>query len=176
MNRVKSVFEVYEAYVKAMNANFQRMLKHIDTKDFKIIDLLNQQKNYADFQKTKNENFIKLYDQFQAYINQFKNQLVIAQVNAQTSAAFQFFSFHRFFKAFESSEFTNENKFLTRSFIFIVRNKITVNRDHFEFDSEVKIQLFMIVYIFFKFRGIVVKRVLVLIFNDQFIIADNFFQ
>ena len=45
-----------------MNANFQRILKHIDTKNFKIIDLLNQQKNYADFQKTKNENFIKLYD------------------------------------------------------------------------------------------------------------------
>ena len=49
LNRVKSVSEVYEAYVKAMNANLQRMLKHIDTKDFKIIDLLNQQKNYADF-------------------------------------------------------------------------------------------------------------------------------
>ena len=159
-----------------MNANFQRMLKHIDTKNLKIIDLLNQQKNYADFQKTKNENFTKLYDQFQTYINQLKSQLVIAQINAQTLATFQFFSSHRFFKAFEPSEFTNENKFLTRSFIFIVRNKITINRNHFEFDSKVKIQLFMIVYIFFKFRNTVVKRVLILIFNDQFIIVDNFFQ
>ena len=122
-----------------MNANLQRMLKHIDTKDFKIIDLLNQQKNYADFQKTENENLIKLYDQFQTYINQLKSQLVIAQVNAQTSAAFQFFSSHRFLKTFEPSEFTNENKFLTRFFIFIARNKITVNRNHFEFDSKVKI-------------------------------------
>ena len=60
-----------------MNANLQRMLKHIDTKNFKIIDLLNQQKNYIDFQKTKNENFIKLYNQFQTYINQFKSQLII---------------------------------------------------------------------------------------------------
>ena len=34
----------------------------------------------------------------------------------------------------------------------------------------------MIVYIFFKFRNTVVKRILVLIFNDQFIIVDNFFQ
>ena len=71
-----------------MNANFQRMLKHIDTKNFKIINLLNQQKNYADFQKTENENFIKLYDQFQTYINQLKNQLIIVQINAQTLAAF----------------------------------------------------------------------------------------
>ena len=139
LNRVKLAFEVYETYVKAMNANLQRMLKHIDTKNFKIIDLLNQQKNYADFQETKNENFIKLYDQFQTYINQFKNQLVIVQVNVQTSAASQFFSFYRFFKAFESSEFTNEDKFLTRLFIFIARNKITVNRNHFEFDLKVKI-------------------------------------
>ena len=159
-----------------MNTNFQRMLKHIDTKNLKIIDLLNQQKNYTDLQETENENFIKLYDQFQIYINQLKNQLIIVQVNAQTSAAFQFFNFHRFFKALEPSEFTNENKFLTRFFIFIARNKVTVNRNHFELDSEVKIQLFMIVYIFFKFRDTVVKRVLALIFNDQFIIADNFFQ
>ena len=49
LNCVKLIFEIYEIYVKAMNANFQRMLKHIDTKNFKIINLLNQQKNYADF-------------------------------------------------------------------------------------------------------------------------------
>ena len=175
LNRVKSVSEVYEAYVKAMNANLQRMLKHIDTKNFKIIDLLNQQKNYADFQETENENFTKLYDQFQVYINQLKNQLVIAQANAQTSAASQFFSFHRFFKAPKPFEFTNENKSLIRPFIFIARNKVTINRDHFELDSKVKTQLFMIAYIFFKFRDTVVKRALALVFNDQFITADNFF-
>ena len=176
LNRVKSASEVYEAYVKAMNANLQRMLKHIDTKNFKIIDLLNQQKNYADLQETKNENLTKLYDQSQTYINQLKSQLAIAQVNAQTPAAPQFFSFHRSLKAPEPPEFTSEDKFLIRSFIFIARNKITANRNHFELGSEVKTQLFMIVYIFSRFRGTAAKRALVLIFNDQFIIADNFFQ
>ena len=58
----------------------------------------------------------------------------------------------------------------------MIRNKITVNRDQFQFVTKVKIQLFMIVYIFFKFRNIVVKRILVLIFNDQFVIIDSFFQ
>ena len=176
LNRVKSAPEVYEAYVKAMNANLQRMLKHIDTKGFKIIDLLNQQKNYADLQETENENLIKLYDQSQAYINQLKSQLIIAQVNAQTFAAPQSFSFHRSFKAPEPSEFTSENKSLIRSFIFIARNKVTVNRNHFELDSKVETQLFMVAYIFSRFRGTVVKRALALVFNDQFITANNFFQ
>ena len=159
-----------------MNANLQRMLKHIDTKGFKIIDLLNQQKNYADLQETENENLIKLYDQSQAYINQLKSQLIIAQVNAQTFAAPQSFSFHRSFKAPEPSEFTSENKSLIRSFIFIARNKVTVNRNHFELDSKVETQLFMVAYIFSRFRGTVVKRALALVFNDQFITANNFFQ
>ena len=151
------------------------MLKHIDIQDFKFIEMLKKQKQYVSAQEFENENFFKQYNQFQAYINQFKNQLIIAQINVQTFE-FQFFDFQRFFKAFEFFEFTNDDKFLIRFFIFQIRNKITINRNHFTFIIKTKIQLLMMIYIFFKFRDIVFKRILTLIFNNQFVIVDNFFE
>ena len=39
--------------------------------------MLKKQKQYVNVQKFENENFFKQYDQFQIYINQFKNQLII---------------------------------------------------------------------------------------------------
>ena len=148
----------------------------MNIENFKYIELLQKRNQYAFFQKSENEELFKKYDKFQIIINQLKNQLVIAQVNAQTSESFQFFNFQRFVKALEASEFTDDDKILTRFFIFMTRNKVTVNRNHFQLVTKVKIQLFMIVYIFFKFRSTVVKRVLTLVFNDQFVITDNFFQ
>ena len=137
--------------------------------------MLKKQKQYVNAQKFENENFFKQYDQFQVYINQLKNQLIIVQINVQTFE-FQFFDFQRFFKAFEFLEFTNDDKFLIRFFIFQIRNKITINRNHFTFIIKTKIQLLMMIYIFFKFRDIVFKRILTLIFNNQFVIVDNFFE
>ena len=54
------------------------MLKHIDIQNFKFIEMLKKQKQYANVQKLENKIFFKQYDQFQIYINQFKNQLIIA--------------------------------------------------------------------------------------------------
>ena len=175
LKRVQSNFVAYEHYAQIINENFQRMLKHIDIQDFKFIEMLKKQKQYVSAQEFENENFFKQYNQFQAYINQFKNQLIIAQINVQTFE-FQFFDFQRFFKAFEFFKFTNDDKFLIRFFIFQVRNKITINRNHFTLITKTKIQLFIMIYIFFKFRSIVFKRVLTLIFNNQFVIVDNFFE
>ena len=93
------------------------MLKHIDIQSFKFIKMLKKQKQYVNAQEFENENFFKQYNQFQAYINQFKNQLIIVQINVQTFE-FQFFDFQRFFKTFELFEFTNNDKFLIRFFIF----------------------------------------------------------
>ena len=54
------------------------MLKHIDTQNFKFIEMLKKQKQYANAQEFENENLFKQYNQFQVYINQLKNQLTIA--------------------------------------------------------------------------------------------------
>ena len=78
MKRVQSNFVVYEHYAQIINENFQRMLKYIDIQNFKFIEMLKKQKQYANVQKLENKIFFKQYDQFQIYINQFKNQLIIA--------------------------------------------------------------------------------------------------
>ena len=112
LKRVQSNFVVYENYTQIINDNFQRMLKHIDIQNFKFIEMLKKQRQYVNAQKFENENLFKQYNQFQIYINQFKNQLVIAQINAQTFENSQFFDFQRFFKASKFLEFINDDKFL----------------------------------------------------------------
>ena len=82
MKRVQSNSVAYEHYAQVINENLQRMLKHIDIQNFKFIEMLKKQKQYVSAQKFENENLFKQYNQFQTYINQFKNQLIIAQINA----------------------------------------------------------------------------------------------
>ena len=176
LKRAQTALAAYEAYVKTVHNNLQSIMNHMNTEGLKYIELLQKRNQYVFLQKSENEELFKKYDKFQVTINQLKDQLVIAQVNAQTFEPSQFFNFQRFVKAPEAFEFTGDDKVLTRFFIFMTRNKVTANWNHFQLVTEMEIQLFMIVYIFFKFRGTVVKRALALVFNDQFVITDNFFQ
>ena len=175
LERVQSDPVAYGHYAQVVNENLQRMLKHIDTQGPKFIEILEEQRQYASAQESENENLSKQYDQSQAYINQLKGQLAIAQANAQTSGS-QFSGSQRSPKAPEPPEFTGDDKSLTRSFIFQARNKVTANRDHFTLTTETETQLSMVAYIFSRFRGTASKRALALVSNNQFVTADNFFE
>ena len=50
------------------------------------------------------------------------------------------------------------------------------NQNHFDLASELKTQQFMIVHVYFKFRSTAVKRALALVFNEQFLTVERFFE
>ena len=174
IERINANPQAWAEYMGAIERNLTKITKHIDENiEGQIANRFNEINQYSEAIQDENTNLIQQNNGAKAEIERLNGSLAIAKAQSQAQRQV---SVQRSAKAPEIPEFTGEDRSQTRPFLFISRNKMIANRDHFDLASELETQQSMIAHVYSKFRGTAAKRALALVSNGQFLTVERFFE
>ena len=163
---------LYSRYFQTLQANYHRLVNHVDnTMAPNLRNQFEEMKEYTNLieeenAQANNDNIVANND-----LAMTRAKLAAAENSHQHGSS----SASRSAKAPEPPQFSGDDKTLTKPFLFIARNKVRANRDHFVGPDEITTQLNMIGYVFSRFTSTAASRTMSLVENNRFPDIESFF-